>query len=114
MPIASVGIASLKDIPLFSTVYPNKVFDYMAAGIPTILSIGGVIRDVIEKSEGGTYIQPSNSEILKNTILYYSDHPEQIKREGQNARRYVQAHFNREKIASDLESFFKAIVRNNA
>lgn len=114
MPIASVGIASLKDIPLFSTVYPNKVFDYMAAGIPTILSIGGVIRDVIEKSEGGTYIPPSNSEILKNTILYYFNHPEQIKHEGQNARHYVQAHFDREKIASDLETYFKTIVKSNS
>src|SRR5690606_23751116 len=36
-------IAILKPIPLYATVYPNKVFDYMAAGRPVILAIDGVI-----------------------------------------------------------------------
>ncbi len=45
---ASVCIAILKPIELFKTTYPNKVFDYMAAGRPTILAIDGVIRQVVE------------------------------------------------------------------
>ena len=30
-------VATLKNIRMFRTVYPNKVFDYMAAGRPVIL-----------------------------------------------------------------------------
>jgi glycosyltransferase involved in cell wall biosynthesis len=41
-------VASLQDLPMFRTTYPNKVFDYMAAGRPVILAIDGVIRDVIQ------------------------------------------------------------------
>ena len=32
---ADVCIATLMNIPMFATTYPNKVFDYMAAGRPT-------------------------------------------------------------------------------
>ena len=38
---------------MFRTVYPNKVFDYMAAGRPTVLAIDGVIREVIEAAGRG-------------------------------------------------------------
>ncbi|MCX8107549.1 MAG: glycosyltransferase family 4 protein, partial [Verrucomicrobiae bacterium] len=41
-------IATLRNVPMFRTTYPNKVFDYMAAGRPVILGIDGVIRDVVE------------------------------------------------------------------
>jgi glycosyltransferase involved in cell wall biosynthesis len=33
---ADVCVATLRDIPLFRTTYPNKVFDYMAAGRPIL------------------------------------------------------------------------------
>ncbi|HAV77014.1 MAG TPA: glycosyltransferase WbuB, partial [Anaerolineae bacterium] len=34
---ADVCLAILQDIPMFRTTYPNKVFDYMAAGRGTVL-----------------------------------------------------------------------------
>jgi glycosyltransferase involved in cell wall biosynthesis len=46
---ADACIAILKPIPLFTTVYPNKVFDYMAAGKPVILAINGVIRERVKR-----------------------------------------------------------------
>ena len=36
------------NIKMFRTTYPNKVFDYMAAGRPVVLAIDGVIREVVE------------------------------------------------------------------
>jgi len=46
-------VATLKDVPMLRTTYPNKVFDYMAAGRPTVLAIGGSIREPIKKSQSG-------------------------------------------------------------
>jgi glycosyltransferase involved in cell wall biosynthesis len=45
---ANTCIAILKPIPLYATVYPNKVFDYMAAGRPVVLAMEGVIKKVVE------------------------------------------------------------------
>ena len=42
---ADACIAILKPVEMYKTVYPNKVFDYMAAGKPVILAIDGVIRE---------------------------------------------------------------------
>ena len=46
---ADVCLAILQDIPMFRTTYPNKVFDYMAAGKATILVIDGVISGIGRK-----------------------------------------------------------------
>ena len=43
---ADACVAILKPIEMYKTTYPNKVFDYMAAGRPVILVIDGVIRQV--------------------------------------------------------------------
>ena len=57
---ADVCLAILQDVPMFRTTYPNKVFDYMAAGKATILAIDGVIREVMEQSGGGVYVPPGD------------------------------------------------------
>ncbi len=106
---ADVCIATLKDIPLFRTTYPNKVFDYMAAGKPTILAIDGVIRDVIEKSSGGICVKPGNSHEIAQAILAYYQDTTLRKKHGENARTYVKAHFEREKVAEELETLFKGL-----
>lgn len=88
-------IAILRDIPMFRTTYPNKVFDYMAAGRPTILAIDGVIRDVIEASRGGTFVQPGDDGALAAAILSFSEDEERVREMGMAAREYVVEHFNR-------------------
>ena len=57
-------LATLKNIPMFRTTYPNKVFDYMAAGRPTILAIDGVIRQVIDAAGGGIFVPPGDDRAL--------------------------------------------------
>ena len=50
---ADACIAILKPIDMYKTTYPNKVFDYMAAGRAVILAIDGVIREVVEDAGAG-------------------------------------------------------------
>ena len=42
---ADACVAILKPIEMYKTVYPNKVFDYMAAGRPVLLAIDVVVRE---------------------------------------------------------------------
>ena len=92
-------IAILQDIPMFRTTYPNKVFDYMAAGRPTILGIDGVIRQVVEAAKGGIFVRPGDDAPLAEAVLTLSKHPQQAKAMGKAARVYVIEHFNRHKQA---------------
>ena len=97
---ADACIAILKPIEEYKTTYPNKVFDYMAAGKPVILAIDGVIREVIENAGGGIPVPPGNPHALAQAILYLADNPEIAQRMGKQARRYVQSHFDRVLLAS--------------
>jgi glycosyltransferase involved in cell wall biosynthesis len=95
-------IATLKDIEMFRTTYPNKVFEYMAAGRPTILAIDGVIRKVIEEAGGGIFVQPGNEVALASAIRTLSEQNEKAARMGLAARDYVVKHFNRYKQAQQF------------
>jgi glycosyltransferase involved in cell wall biosynthesis len=101
-------IATLKDIPMFRTTYPNKVFDYMAAGRPTILAIDGVIRQVIEAAQGGVFVPPGDAVALAAAVRRLADDPEQARAMGLAARRYVVQHFDRRNQA---EAFASLVVR---
>lgn len=109
LAVSDVCVATLQNIPMFKTTYPNKVFDYMAAARPTILAIDGVIRDVIESSEGGTFVPPGNDEKLADAIQYCYENPEDSKRMGQAAREYVVTHFNRHKQAEAFADLVQKI-----
>jgi glycosyltransferase involved in cell wall biosynthesis len=95
-------LATLKDIPMFRTTYPNKVFDYMAAGRPTILAIDGVIRQVVEAAEGGVFVSPGDDAALADTVHSLSQDRQRAEALGRAARAYVVEHFNRHQQASQF------------
>jgi glycosyltransferase involved in cell wall biosynthesis len=107
---ADACVATLKDIPMFRTTYPNKVFDYMAAGKPTILGIDGVIREVLEAAHGGIYVPPGNAEALASAVRSLRDDPELAGRMGHDAREYVRRHFCRRQQAENLEALLATIA----
>jgi glycosyltransferase involved in cell wall biosynthesis len=88
-------IAILRDIPMFRTTYPNKVFDYMAAGRPTLLAIDGVIRHVIETAQGGVFVPPGDDAALAAAVRRLADDPMRARAMGLAARHYVVEHFDR-------------------
>ena len=100
---ADCGLAVLKAIPMFSTTYPNKVFDYMASELPIVLAIDGVIREVVEAAEAGITAAPGDGASIGEAIRRLADDPEAAKDMGRNGQKYVEAHFNRRLMAEKME-----------
>jgi len=110
---ADVCLAILQDVPMFRTTYPNKVFDYMAAGRATVLVIDGVSRKLIEDSYGGVYVQPNDDKQLAETILDLSKNPEIVKQMGENAREYLVKNLDRrDKLNETLQLLTTLVGRN--
>ncbi len=107
---ADACIAILKPLDLYQTTYPNKVFDYMAAGKPVILAIEGVIRDVIVEACAGIPVPPGNAHALAQAILQLADDPGLARQMGCQARLYVESHFDRSILASKLMSIMLRLV----
>jgi glycosyltransferase involved in cell wall biosynthesis len=109
---ADVCLAILQDIPMFRTTYPNKVFDYMAAGRATVLVIDGVSRTLIESSNGGVFVPPGNDEQLANTILELSKDSKRVQQMGQNARLYLVKHLDRRDKLNETLALLQRLVNN--
>lgn len=109
---ADACIAILKPIPLYATVYPNKVFDYMAAGKPVLLAIEGVIQEVVEAAGGGLIIPPGDPKALAEGISYLADHKNEGIKMGLRGRKFIKMHFDRpiqaEKIAQLMDDLSKS------
>lgn len=99
---ADAGIAILKPLELYKTTYPNKVFDYMAAGRPVVLAIGGVICDVVESAGAGIAVPPGDANTMAKAIAELVAHPETSKNMGLAGRKYIEEYFNRRELADKL------------
>jgi glycosyltransferase involved in cell wall biosynthesis len=78
LDVCDCGIAILEPIPLYGTTYPNKVFDYLAAGRPVVLAIDGVIRRVVEDAHAGLAVPSGNSQAP--FVIGYHPGPENYSR----------------------------------
>jgi len=108
---SDVCVATLLNIPMFKTVYPNKIFDYMAAGKPIALGIDGVIREVVEKSECGLFFKPGDDQQLAETIMWMKKEFDEAKKMGIRGRHYVAKHFNRHVHSAEFLTLAQSLVK---
>ena len=108
---ADACLAILQDIPAFRTTYPNKVFDYMAAGRASIIVIDGITRELIESSQGGVFVKPADDAMLAQKILGLARNPEQVKEMGANAREYLVKNLDRRDKLSETLGLLEKLVR---
>ncbi len=108
---ADTCIAILKPIEMYKTVYPNKVFDYLAAGRPVILAIDGVIREVVEAAQGGIVVPPGDAKSLGDAIQLLAGDPQKRELLGRNGRRYVESHFDRPVVANQLNEIMAKLTK---
>jgi glycosyltransferase involved in cell wall biosynthesis len=111
---ANVCYASLLPLPVYKTTYPNKVFDYMAAGRPIVLAIDGVIRDVVEGSGAGIYVPPGDSQAVAQAIMTLHDDPQAAGAMGHAGRQAVEAFFGRQAAAVKMVGILAGMVDRGA
>ncbi len=99
--IADVMLVPLKNIPIFESVLPSKIFEIMAMKKPIILSVKGEAKKLVEQAGAGKFAEPENPNDLAEKITEAFENPEWIKQAGENGRSFVEKYFNRKKIAKD-------------
>ena len=111
---SNVCVAILKPIDLYKTTYPNKVFDYMAAGKPIILAIDGVIRNVVESAGCGIFCEPGSPQAFADAVLEMYKNRNKLKKLGKNGKIYLERNFDRITIAKNLTELIEKMVKSNA
>jgi glycosyltransferase involved in cell wall biosynthesis len=108
---ADICLAILQDVPAFRTTYPNKVFDYMAAGRASIIVIDGITRELIESSRGGVYVHPADDAMLAQKILELSQNPKRVKEMGANAREYLIKNLDRRDKLDETLGLLEKLIK---
>lgn len=73
---------------------PNKIFDYMALSIPMIVSDFPNMRKIVcEQSDCGIAVNPMDIEGIAKAVLFFYEHPENIRMKGENGRRMFEGTF---------------------
>jgi glycosyltransferase involved in cell wall biosynthesis len=107
-----VGAAILQDNPTFKTVYPNKVFDYMASERPTLLAIDGVARTLVcDEAQAGVFAKPEDGQAIADAIRARADDPAGNAAMGARGRQWVLANATRDSLAKRYIDILEGMVR---
>jgi glycosyltransferase involved in cell wall biosynthesis len=102
--------AVLKRVEGFKTVYPNKVFDYMAAARPVVLGIDGVARKLVEQAGAGLFVEPEDPQAFAAAVGRLADDPDRAAQMGERGRAYVREHFSRAVLAQRYLGVLQSLV----
>lgn len=96
-----IALIPLKNLPLFQGAIPSKVFEALAMKKPVLLGVDGEARKhFVDSAKAGLYFIPEDENDLVTKINYLAANPDLVNQMGLNAREYVAAHFDRDKIAA--------------
>lgn len=109
---ADVGLHVLADVPLFRYgVSPNKLFDYMAAGLPVITNCPGEVGGLVDEARAGVWTEPSQ---LATGILAMAEVSEaQRQAWGKAGREFIQEHRSRARIAQQLDDLLQDVLSDD-
>jgi glycosyltransferase involved in cell wall biosynthesis len=110
---SDIGIHCLADVALFrDAVSPNKLFDYMAAGVPVVTNTPGEVASFVRESGGGVAVEPTGLAAGLATLAALTPHDrEQMGRAGQ---RHVMHTRSRTAMAQRLQGLLMSSVERAA
>jgi glycosyltransferase involved in cell wall biosynthesis len=94
MKSADIGMAYCTAVDNHYYAEPNKLFEYMASGLPVICSDMPGIRSVVDYADGGVCVKPECVSSMMESIEYLSKNESARCSMGERARRSVEQKFN--------------------
>jgi hypothetical protein len=98
--LADVCLVPLRDIKLFDTFIPSKMFEIMAMSKPIVASLRGEAADILRRSGASLVVAPEDSSAVAGAILHLYRHPDEAKAMGQAGRRFVVENYSRQALAA--------------
>jgi hypothetical protein len=95
---ADICLVPLRDVPLFSSFIPSKMFEYMAASKGIIGGVRGEPARILEAA-GALVVEPEDAAALAGAVRDLAADPERRASMGRHGRSYVTEHFDRRKLA---------------
>lgn len=99
---ASVGLVLFHPVPNHITSYPNKLFEYMGAGLPFVASNFPYWKQFVDDIGSGVRIDPLDPTAIADAIEYLLDNPDVAHQMGEAGWHAVRDRFSWETEAEKL------------
>jgi glycosyltransferase involved in cell wall biosynthesis len=109
--LAYANIVPLKKLDLFKAALPSKMFEAMASAKPVVASVWGEAADLVEEARCGIVVPPEDPAALCQAVARLAADPALARELGENGRRYVAEHFDREVIAHRFISLLQETAK---
>lgn len=96
---SDVCLVVLRDKPLFRTVIPSKIFEFMGAARPMLTTVDGESRRIVEDAGAGVFCPPEQPETLAKELVRLAADPERLTEMGLSGRRHVESYYSRPALA---------------
>ena len=100
--IISVNLIHLRNLELFETVIPSKIFESMALKKPILAGLIGESLDIIKQSRSGLEVIPENPDSLVQKILKIKNDQNLNDELASNGFKLVEKRYNRKILAQKM------------
>ena len=94
MSYSKAGLVTFHPLPNHIDAQPNKMFEYMSAGLPIITSNFPLWKQIVEGNQCGICVDPLNPQEIAEAIEYIIFHPDIAQEMGQNGKKAVIEKYN--------------------
>ena len=98
--IMDIGLVPLRNIPLFKTFIPSKMFEMLAMKKPIVASVAGEAASILKKSKAALVCEPENASEIATHILDLSNNNTTYKALSENGVTFVKTYYNRKTLAT--------------
>jgi glycosyltransferase involved in cell wall biosynthesis len=95
---ADICLVPLRDVPLFATFIPSKIFEYLAAGKAVVGAVAGEAAQILREA-GAVVVPPEDSAALAAAIRALAGDPQRRQAMGRSGRAHVERCFDRVELA---------------
>ncbi len=97
---ADICLVPLRDVPLFATFIPSKMFEYLAAGQAVIGSVTGEAGQILREA-GALVVPPEDSVALADAVRELAISPQRRRAMGRAGRAHVEQCYDRAALARE-------------
>lgn len=106
---ADVALALLQPIERYVVALPVKLFEYMACGLPVVISDFPPNRAVVAAADCGVLVDPTDVDAVAAALARLLTDPAEAQRLGQNGRRAFEAQYNWQALEPRLLGLYRAL-----
>jgi glycosyltransferase involved in cell wall biosynthesis len=104
-----VGVALLAPIPNYLESYPTKMFEYMALGLPVVVSNFPLYRGIVEEHAAGLCVDPLEPAAVADAVRRLMSDPREAQAMGRRGRDAVIAKYGWESEREKLFAFYRRL-----